>query len=150
MDDRTTPLELTRAELDTLTYALRALLERGDCDSCAPTPLCEEEVDRAEDLRERLGRAAFQMACACRDCGTDTAVADEYYMVEDPVWEASGLAKDEGMLCIGCLEIRIGRELTPDDFTAAAVNHGIFNRSPRLRARLGYAKTVDSGPTSAA
>lgn len=41
-----------------------------------------------------------------------------------------------GLLCIGCLESRLGRELTPDDFSHAFINQGAYGRSPRLRAWL--------------
>ncbi len=39
-------------------------------------------------------------------------------------------------LCIGCLESRLRRELTPDDFSHAFINQGAYGSSPRLRARL--------------
>jgi len=43
-------------------------------------------------------------------------------MVTDQVWESSGLAGDDGMLCIGCLEGRLGRMLHARDFTDAPIN----------------------------
>ena len=56
----------------------------------------------------------------CADCGVDTIERGEFYMVVDSVWEhASG---GQEMLCIGCLEQRIGRILTADDFTDVPVN----------------------------
>lgn len=75
----------------------------------------------------------------CHDCGVDTcsAALGEYYMVTDDVWAASGLAEDGGYLCIGCLETRLERLLTPDDFTDAPVNWlPDRQRSERLLARL--------------
>jgi hypothetical protein len=45
-------------------------------------------------------------------------------MVKPRVWKASGMADWGGCLCIGCLEKRIGRQLTPKDFLP---NHP-FNR----------------------
>jgi hypothetical protein len=54
----------------------------------------------------------------CVDCGKDVGNSGEYFMVSDEVWAASGLAPNGGMLCLRCLERRIGRELTEDDFTA--------------------------------
>lgn len=48
-----------------------------------------------------------------------------------------------GLLCIGCLEHRLGRELTRTDFTDAPVNStDIFDKSRRLQNRLGL-KTAD-------
>jgi hypothetical protein len=67
---------------------------------------------------------------SCLDCGRDTIELGEYYMVWDGVWLASGLERDEGMLCFACLERRIGRRLAPDDFTAAPINRHI--ELPRL------------------
>jgi hypothetical protein len=69
----------------------------------------------------------------CRDCGQDTcpctgkpgcrhAAKWEHYMVHDSVWEMTGLASEDGYLCIGCLETRLGRSLTAADFTAAPIN----------------------------
>jgi hypothetical protein len=40
------------------------------------------------------------------------------------------------LLCIGCLERRLGRELEPVDFTDAPLNYG-SRKSERLRQRLG-------------
>jgi hypothetical protein len=48
----------------------------------------------------------------------------EYYMVTDEVWPEAdcGLESGWGMVCIGCLEERLGRELTAEDFTGAPIN----------------------------
>lgn len=60
----------------------------------------------------------------CVDCTTDTAQrgVDEYFMVTDKVWAAAGIDRRGGMLCVGCLEARLGRRLTAADFTAVPVN----------------------------
>jgi hypothetical protein len=68
----------------------------------------------------------------------------EIYTVRDRVWKAAGMNAgqrglgdadgDSGCLCIGCLEMRIGRTLTSKDFPRGDV----FNWVPgtaRLRAR---------------
>lgn len=57
-------------------------------------------------------------------------------MVHDHLWRQA-YKKRRGMLCIGCLETRLGRYLTPDDFTDAPVNQGFFIFSLRLLDRLG-------------
>lgn len=54
----------------------------------------------------------------CRDCGVNTLRSGEYYMVSNSVWAATGIAPDEGMLCLDCVERRIGRLLEYRDFTA--------------------------------
>jgi hypothetical protein len=64
---------------------------------------------------------------ACADCGIGTITAGEYYMVHDAVWEQAWVGRRKWwyrhvsgteILCIGCLENRIGRKLTMADFTA--------------------------------
>jgi hypothetical protein len=71
----------------------------------------------------------------CLDCDVDTFAIDEYYMVNDDVWTDSGVGWTGGMLCIGCLEDRLGRQLVPGDFMDAPIN-GRPPHSERLRARL--------------
>lgn len=70
-------------------------------------------------------------------CGVDTSTAGEYYMVNEHVWLKSGMQPKGGMLCIGCLEGRLGRKLTHEDFTDCPLNSGGFcGQSDRLRDRL--------------
>ena len=48
-----------------------------------------------------------------------TLVYDEHteiYIVKSAIWKAAGMADWGGCLCIGCLEKRLGRMLTPKDF----------------------------------
>lgn len=71
----------------------------------------------------------------CVDCAVDTWEIAEYYMVTDDVWRWYGAGP--GMLCIGCLERRMGRSLTAADFTMAPINTDIdFRRSQLLQERL--------------
>lgn len=87
----------------------------------------------------------------CKDCGVDTApitgkgcgderwgrrdaLGWEYYMVHNVLWDAAGGA--DGFLCIGCLELRLGRMLTPDDFANLPIN----GSSPWDTARLANRK----------
>lgn len=84
----------------------------------------------------------------CARCGLDTKRAGEFYMVVPEVWDAVTGSNQQVMLCVGCVEHRLGRQLAPTDFTDAPVNdhprrsrypHGFWNRkSSRLLARLGY------------
>src|SRR6266508_3636744 len=80
----------------------------------------------------------------CKDCGVDTTPCTgkrgcrhagrwENYMVRDRLWKASGMKG--GFLCVGCLEARLGRRLTPRDFTKAIINNLSPWDSPRLAAR---------------
>ena len=74
----------------------------------------------------------------CWDCNFNTMHGNEYYMVEDELW---AIATDDCgkcvMLCIGCLENRIGGKLEPDDFPDYPINRGFFDYSARLANRLG-------------
>lgn len=58
----------------------------------------------------------------CVDCTACTLCVYEYYMVTDQVWKLTGLRGYDGMLCIGCLEQRLGRLLTREDFTDVPIN----------------------------
>jgi hypothetical protein len=91
-----------------------------------------------ETLIAELARRAVDVRCL--DCKEETIFradkADEDYMVHNALWLQANPAKD-GMLCIGCLESRLGRRLEPSDFTGARVN-GLDGRreSQRLKSRL--------------
>lgn len=74
-------------------------------------------------------------AFLCMDCSANTLHIDEYYMVTDEVWESS-VPERRGMLCIGCLEARLGRTLTGVDFPDYPINRGVFPNSDRLQSRL--------------
>jgi hypothetical protein len=77
----------------------------------------------------------------------DVIRRSERYMVHDVVWAASGLAKNDGKLCVGCLEQRIGRPLEPGDFTDCLGNQGYWRRSRRLDTRMTQ-QSLFSTPTS--
>lgn len=102
---------------------------------------CIEPV-QLYDLREALEKMkAVDLSFHCIDCKVNTSQSHEYYMVNDDIWLLANPA-DFGMLCISCLETRLGRLLTPNDFTSAPINHPSMNRmSDRLLDRLGYGKS---------
>lgn len=90
-------------------------------------------------VAHRIARLAEGNYCTCIDCTVDTDKIDEYYSVEEDVWQQAKTGELDGMLCIGCLEQRIGRPLTPADFIDAPVNYeGGFPHSDRLKNRLGH------------
>jgi hypothetical protein len=73
----------------------------------------------------------------CMDCGVDTDAIDESYMVHDELWRAA-VPSEAGMLCIACLEKRLGRKLRRDDFRPycqSAFDEGM-PVSRRLKDRL--------------
>ena len=72
----------------------------------------------------------------CMDCGIDTSLSHEYYMVRNRVWLQAN-PQGDGMLCIGCLEESLGRQLTFKDFTNAPLNRpGGWTQSERLINRI--------------
>lgn len=97
----------------------------------------EEEDNWSFDLCRRASDEEVRRhhRFVCSDCGEHTSEINEYYMVHDHVWLTAGMAAEGGMLCIGCLEKHLGRELNRSDFTAAPIN-GIGIKSARLAARL--------------
>jgi hypothetical protein len=69
----------------------------------------------------------------CGDCLVDVIEIGERYMVHDAVWP---IEPDGGVLCVGCLEKRIGRRLNARDFTDCLGNRGAWPQSERLRSRM--------------
>lgn len=57
----------------------------------------------------------------CIDCKIDTGKIGEHYMLIDSTWFQAHCSKT-GMLCIGCLEQRLGRQLIAGDFNQSHVN----------------------------
>ena len=76
----------------------------------------------------------------CLDCGVDTGKIGEHYMLKDEVWNKV-MTTSVGMLCIGCIEVRLGKLLIPADFTDSHVNRLKPGecKSQRLMIRLGKA-----------
>jgi hypothetical protein len=94
----------------------------------------------------------------CKDCGMETEPwpprrgTQEHYIVKDSVWQAAGMPPGKmdpdnhlaihggGILCVGCIEKRLGRMLTIDDFPPLV--HDLLKGSentPRLLSRAGIA-----------
>jgi hypothetical protein len=94
----------------------------------------------------------MSQGCPCVDCRQPTAPCThrrgcrhvgkwEYYMVWNDVWEAAGLphtSSESVYACIGCLERRLGRQLTRADFRSDVPLNSADHpwHTPRLRARL--------------
>jgi hypothetical protein len=73
----------------------------------------------------------------CLDCGADTDAIKESYLLHDTLWRKVNPA-EAGMLCVGCCERRLGRELRRADF--ARLSLSVFDdglpTSRRLRSRV--------------
>jgi len=76
----------------------------------------------------------IRLSFYCEDCNYDTYSNNEYYMVKHSIWHIYGCGI--GMLCIGCLENRMGRLLTYRDFLNCPLNAKIERKSDRLLDRL--------------
>lgn len=77
----------------------------------------------------------------CMDCERHITEFKEYYMVTDCLWESVTINNEVyGLLCIGCLESRLGRELVLKDFTDYPVNSVelTLRQSNRQKMRMGY------------
>lgn len=74
----------------------------------------------------------------CIDCGVDTSNMQEYYMVQPALWKRHVPEdKNNSMLCLGCLESRMDRQLVLDDFTDCPLNDKEYgNKSNRFLNRL--------------
>lgn len=104
--------------------------------------LAEENVESEDgtlskcDFLHLIAEVLDYVGCAdCAICGVDTQATHEYYMVTDELWKQHGVR--HGMLCIGCLEQRMGRQLAKKDFATIRMNNPKRERvSERLADRL--------------
>jgi hypothetical protein len=87
------------------------------------------------------------VSCICKDCCMDTTPRKrpgEYYMIHDALWFAAGMthhpdgedAQFKEYLCIGCLEKRLGRELTGVDFIVTSLASSGVGRRCRARSSI--------------
>lgn len=58
----------------------------------------------------------------CMECHINTCSSGHYYMLKDNLWKQitskpfKGYLQEKGMLCLNCVEKRLGRKLQEDDF----------------------------------
>jgi hypothetical protein len=72
----------------------------------------------------------------CLDCKVDTGKIYEHYFIHTEIW-LSVVPTTSGMLCIGCLEDRLNRQLDPSDFPLVTINSAKYSSmSTRLRNRI--------------
>lgn len=75
----------------------------------------------------------------CHDCGIDTGAIGEYFTLQHDLWKTlmpGKLSKD--FLCVTCLEYRLGRKLSKQDFVDCLANklEFSFKKSELLINRL--------------
>ena len=114
---------MEKADIDSC-LAESDLLTRHDCPTHGPTVAIVGDIDGKhwccecleeweEDPRSKL----------CHHCGEP--IGDDYYMALDAVWAAADLPEYKCEAHLKCLAARLGRELTPEDFTDAPVNDNL-------------------------
>ena len=77
----------------------------------------------------------------CMDCEKHESEFDEYYMVKNEIWASVVFPSEWYMLlCIDCLESRLGRYLRREDFMNVEVNdyNHCKQHSWKQQWRLGY------------
>lgn len=75
---------------------------------------------------------------SCLDCKIDTGKTHEHYFINTVTW-LSVVQTTKGMLCVGCIETRLGRQLVAADFPQVSVNSPSYEpKSLRLLNRMGY------------
>lgn len=82
--------------------------------------------------KEREGRTVFKANTVQRVC-VDCKCVVEGFMVHDELWQSAFYSKKE-LACIACLEKRLYRPLTVNDFTKSIININIFRAY-----RMGFA-----------
>lgn len=127
-----------------------------DAEAVAGEAMHRRKILRLLDQYARELRAPMTdwpvVKSACADCGVGTWTLGEFYGVKDEVWAQAWAGRlkpwheidGQQILCIGCLERRIGRTLMACDFTDAPINdltdpHCSNQMSDRMRDRLGRA-----------
>ncbi|MBB4934580.1 hypothetical protein F4561_005400 [Lipingzhangella halophila] len=111
--------------------------------------LREAEHLADDDIDAVMDRLPPEITAPCSDCEVETLPTThpnraEWYQVTDDVWLSAVPSKEGYILCVGCLEARLGRQLVPGDFTAAPINNPAERdgtdawtwRTPRLLNRL--------------
>jgi len=84
-------------------------------------------------LRPLIGDAHWH----CLDCLKDTDIAEEFYALHDDLWRRLVRRPSRGsMLCLDCVERRLGRALHRGDFANVAVNQQEARKFPALARRL--------------
>jgi hypothetical protein len=118
----------------------------GDCGQPTTPYRARTPADEPYEVIVRVEGAEWWKAVP-DDPGVPAEGGWEYYRLTEEIWaEANdGVVGAHGLLCIGCVELRLGRRLTPADFTAPADSpHGSQANAPnwlstdRLADRVGY------------
>lgn len=69
------------------------------------------------------------------DCGVD--VWGEYFVIRHELWAEVVGDSHAGLICVMCLEDRMGRRLQPSDFLDVPANDLGWRKTRRLLERMG-------------
>lgn len=91
-------------------------------------------------MRHRISGTLFM----CADCNTVLAARGgifggtdyDWFMVKDRVWQHGQRGGKCRFLCVECLEHRIDRKLSADDFRRSAKVNFVGQKSAKLRRRM--------------
>lgn len=82
-----------------------------------------------------LKRKPVHLDWTCMDCGRDTSASNERYSLKDTIWRRVNPII-LGMLCLKCVDDRLGRALYRSDFSSAPINAKFAHVCPALAERL--------------
>ena len=68
----------------------------------------------------------------CKDCNKNTFESSEvdYYMLTHELWDRIGVG--DGMLCIACVEERLGRKLKAEDLLDCPLNDSMNEYTQKI------------------
>ena len=94
-----------------------------------------EYIYRVDETGEiRCGRFVYPTRrFYCMGCGED--VTDEFFMIHHHLWDT--YINTRGWICVPCVERRMDRRLTRDDFIMCPINVTTFRKTERLLDRMG-------------
>jgi len=81
--------------------------------------------------------ALYDFHWHCLDCGINTGPTQEYFMLRHELWRRLVARRDRGrMLCLRCVELRLGRGLCGRDFLQVPINRMQASVCDALAQRL--------------
>lgn len=87
--------------------------------------------------RKANARKRSRKRWLCAGCGVDTSQIKEHYFLNTELWLQVNNGEERGMLCIGCVEKRLGRQLNSFDFPHVHINNPRrYAMSTRLYNRI--------------
>ena len=92
-----------------------------------------------EEFRQKMSKANTGKTrtpeqirhCTCVQCGVDTFIDNrDYYMLTNELWDCVGVGED--MLCMACVEERLGRPVEAEDLLDCPLNTWLNNYTKKI------------------